>query len=99
MIRLLRRSDGIVATSGEVTDRKEVHMTSPATMTISIFFMAVGAIFTFAVTTEAEGISLDAAGWILMILGAAGLLASLVLSARQGPGAFHEERSRDRDRS
>jgi hypothetical protein len=45
---------------------------------VSIFLMAVGAIFAFAINVSAEGIDLDTLGVILIILGLVGLLASLV---------------------
>ena len=45
---------------------------------VSIFLMAVGAIFAFAINVSAEGIDLDTVGVILIILGLIGLLASLV---------------------
>lgn len=45
---------------------------------VSIFLMAVGAIFAFAINVTAEGIDLDTLGVILIILGLVGLLASLV---------------------
>ena len=45
---------------------------------VSIFLMAVGAIFAFAINLSAEGINLDTIGVILIILGLVGLLASLV---------------------
>jgi hypothetical protein len=46
---------------------------------VSLFFMAVGAILTFAVETNADGFDLDAAGVILMLLGVVGLLWSLII--------------------
>jgi hypothetical protein len=45
---------------------------------VSLFFMAVGAILTFAVDTNADGFNLDAAGVILMLIGLLGLLWSLI---------------------
>ncbi|HEX5945906.1 MAG TPA: DUF6458 family protein [Acidimicrobiales bacterium] len=44
----------------------------------SLFLLAVGAILTFAVEVDAEGLNLDAVGVILMIVGAIGLVASMV---------------------
>jgi hypothetical protein len=44
----------------------------------SIFLIAVGAILKFAVTATVSGLSLATVGTILMIVGAAGLLLSLV---------------------
>ena len=46
----------------------------------SVVVMAIGAVLTFAVETEsAEGFNINTAGIILMIAGAIGLIASLVL--------------------
>ncbi|MCA1842867.1 MAG: hypothetical protein LC792_06670 [Actinobacteria bacterium] len=46
---------------------------------VSLFFMAVGAILTFAVDTNgADGFNLNAAGVILMVVGLLGLLWSLI---------------------
>ena len=46
---------------------------------VSIFFMAIGAILTFAVDTNStDGFNVDAAGVILMLLGVFGLLWSLI---------------------
>ena len=44
----------------------------------SIFLIAVGAILRYAVTADVEGINLDTAGLILMIVGVVGLLFSLL---------------------
>lgn len=44
----------------------------------SIFLIAVGAILRYAVTGKAEGIDLDVVGLILMIVGAAGLLLTVL---------------------
>jgi hypothetical protein len=55
---------------------------------VSVFLMAAGAIMTFAVETNStEGFNINTIGIILMIVGAVGLLASLLIF---GP------RSRDR---
>ena len=46
----------------------------------SIVIMAIGAVMAFAIETDsAEGFNLNTAGIILMIAGAIGLLASLVI--------------------
>jgi Domain of unknown function (DUF6458) len=44
----------------------------------SVFLIAVGAILRYAVTADVEGINLDTAGLILMIVGVIGLLFSLL---------------------
>ncbi|MFL6137918.1 MAG: DUF6458 family protein [Frankiaceae bacterium] len=46
---------------------------------VSIFLIAVGAILTFAVHVSTSGFSLHTIGWILMAVGAIGLLTSLVI--------------------
>lgn len=46
---------------------------------ISLFFIAVGAILTFAVETSVSGVDLDTIGVILMVIGLLGILFSLVL--------------------
>lgn len=46
----------------------------------SVVVMAIGAVMTFAIEVEsAEGFNINTAGIILMIAGALGLLASLVI--------------------
>lgn len=45
---------------------------------ISIFIAAVGAVMRYAVTATAEGFDLHMAGVILMFVGAAGVLLSLL---------------------
>jgi hypothetical protein len=46
---------------------------------ISLFFIAIGAILTFAVHTAVRGVDLDTIGVILMVIGLLGLLFSLVV--------------------
>ena len=45
---------------------------------ISIFLLAVGAILTFAVDVATDGVNLDTVGVVLMVVGAIGLLMSLL---------------------
>ena len=52
---------------------------------VSIFLIAVGAILTFALEREAEGINLDTVGIILMIVGAIGLVVSALFWSSWGP--------------
>jgi hypothetical protein len=57
--------------------------------------IAVGAILVWGVTGNAQGVNEDAIGWILMIVGAAGVLLSLVLwSSWGGSGYFGRRRER-----
>jgi hypothetical protein len=54
-------------------------------MGLSIFLIAVGAILYFAVSATVSGVSIATVGVVLMIVGAIGLLASMVaLSAARG---------------
>ena len=46
---------------------------------VSIFFIAVGAILTFAVSATVSGISISTIGVILMVVGGIGLLWSLIV--------------------
>ncbi len=54
---------------------------------ISIFVIAVGAVLTFALEREAEGINLDTVGIILMLVGGVGLLASAIFWSSFSPYA------------
>lgn len=45
---------------------------------VSLILIAVGAILAFAVTATTSGVDLDTVGVILMIVGAGGLILSLV---------------------
>ena len=46
---------------------------------ISIFLIALGAVLAFAVEVAVSGVDLDTIGVILMVVGAIGLVASLVM--------------------
>jgi hypothetical protein len=63
---------------------------------VSVFLIAVGAILSFAVTTDVEGFNINTVGWILMIVGAIGLLASLLFAGTLGAGR-RDERVVERD--
>ena len=52
----------------------------------SIFLLAVGAILAYAVDVTVSGVDLDTIGGILMIVGALGLIASLLIFGRSGCG-------------
>ncbi|MDO9408309.1 DUF6458 family protein [Patulibacter sp.] len=47
----------------------------------ALFLIAVGAILRFAVTADAKGFDINAAGTILMVVGVVGLVLSLLWSA------------------
>lgn len=51
---------------------------------VSIFLIAVGAILSFAVEANTEGVNLNTVGIILMIVGAIGLLASMLIFGDRG---------------
>lgn len=54
-------------------------------MGVSVFLIAVGAIMSFALDVQVEGINLDTVGVILMIVGALGLLASMLFWSSFAP--------------
>jgi hypothetical protein len=61
---------------------------------VSLFLIAVGAILVWGVTRNAAGINEDAIGVILMVIGAAGLLLSILFwSSWGGPGYFGRRRT------
>ncbi|MBB5867644.1 hypothetical protein F4553_001023 [Allocatelliglobosispora scoriae] len=49
----------------------------------SVFLLALGAIFTFALDVKVGWLDLDAVGWILMAAGAFGLVFTLMLINRR----------------
>jgi uncharacterized membrane protein YuzA (DUF378 family) len=63
----------------------------------SIFLIALGAILKFAVTATVSGISLATVGVILMLVGIAGLLLTLLLMAQASRGTVVTERVVERD--
>jgi hypothetical protein len=69
---------------------------------VSIFLLAVGAILTFGlnVDTDDSGVlNIDTIGIILMVIGAFGILLSMLFwSSWGGPGGRREERTVERDR-
>ena len=52
---------------------------------VSVFLLAVGAILAFAIDVSVQGVNLDTVGVILMIVGAIGLLVSLLLMSSLTP--------------
>ena len=58
---------------------------------ISLFFLAVGAILTFAVETSVSGVDLDTIGVILMVIGLLGMLFSLVLWDSWSPRPYRND--------
>ena len=55
---------------------------------VSIFLLALGAILTFAVEFNANGLDINAVGVILMIVGAIGLATSFLWWDRLGFGGY-----------
>jgi hypothetical protein len=54
---------------------------------VGIFLTAVGAILAFAVNKSVSGIEITTIGWILMIVGIAGVVLSMIFwSSWGGPG-------------
>jgi hypothetical protein len=53
-------------------------------ISVSILLIAVGAILTWGVTTEAEGLDINAIGVILMIVGLLGLVISMIFWSSWG---------------
>ena len=52
---------------------------------LSIFFVAVGAVLTWAVDASVQGIDLRAVGVILMVVGGLGLMVSLLYWSNGAP--------------
>jgi hypothetical protein len=56
---------------------------------VSLILVAVGAVLAFAVHQDPNpSVDIDVVGWILMLVGLAGLLISIFLWERLGPGAW-----------
>ena len=53
-------------------------------ISLSILFLAIGAILTWAVSAEVSGVDITAVGVILMIVGAIGILVSMVFWSSWG---------------
>ena len=53
-------------------------------ISVSILLIAVGAILTWGVTTEAEGLDINAIGVILMVVGILGLVLSMLFWSSWG---------------
>jgi Domain of unknown function (DUF6458) len=59
---------------------------------VSIFLIAVGLILALAVNVTASGVDIVTIGWILVIVGAVGLLLSLIFWSSVGTwGPWHRE--------
>lgn len=58
---------------------------------ISLILIAVGAVLTWGISASVEGASIPAIGTILMVVGAIGILASLLFLMSFSPFGRHEE--------
>lgn len=65
---------------------------------VSLFLLAVGAILAFAVEVTAEGFNINTIGVILMVVGAIGLLLTMMFWSSVTPWGRREERTVVRDR-
>jgi hypothetical protein len=66
---------------------------------VSIFLIAVGAVLAFAVSAEVSGLDIQVVGWILLGVGALGILLSLLFWSSWGGWGRREvveERPADR---
>jgi hypothetical protein len=68
------------------------------TIGVSLILIAVGAVLAFAVTEDVEGVEISTVGWILMIVGALGLLLSLLFLGDRGRWRRRATYVDDRDR-
>jgi Domain of unknown function (DUF6458) len=51
---------------------------------VSLILIAVGAILAFAVNAEVSGLEIETIGWILLVVGIAGALLSLIFWSSWG---------------
>jgi hypothetical protein len=51
---------------------------------VSIFLIAVGAVLAFAVSAEVSGLDIQVVGWILLVVGAIGILLSIMFWSSWG---------------
>jgi len=65
---------------------------------VSLFLIAVGAILEFAVNVSTRGANIHTVGLILMIVGAIGLLFSMLFWSSFAPFGSHRETYVERDR-
>ncbi len=61
---------------------------------VSLFLIAVGAVLAFAVNATSDAVNVNTVGWILMGVGAAGALLSMIFwSSWGGPGYLTRRRT------
>lgn len=71
-------------------------------LSVSLFLIAIGAIFTFAVTATVSGVDINTLGLVLMAVGGIGVLISLLFLASfapfyRGERTYRGERVVERD--
>lgn len=81
---------------GRTTRLHEIHSVQPKRkeamgISVSLILIAVGAILTWAVTATVSGVDLTTVGVILMIIGAVGLVLSMLFWSTWG--GFHATRT------
>jgi hypothetical protein len=69
-------------------------MYTPFGLGTGLILIAVGAILVWGVSADAEGVNVDAIGWILMIVGLVSALLSLAFWDRWRGGASYARRGR-----
>lgn len=62
----------------------------------SLFLIAVGAVLAFGVTTSVTGLDLDVIGVVLMVVGAIGLMMTLLFLSSFAPFASSDRVARTR---
>jgi hypothetical protein len=60
-------------------------------VSVSLLLIAAGAILTWAISAETSGVDINTVGVILMVVGAAGLLLSLVFWSSWGGFGTHRK--------
>jgi len=61
---------------------------------VGLFLIAVGAILAWAVNVNASGVDINTIGYILLVVGAVGVLLSLIFwSSWAGPGYWSRRRT------
>jgi hypothetical protein len=55
---------------------------------VSIFLIAIGAILAFAVSATVSGVDIHTVGWILLIVGLAGAVMSMIFWSSWGGPAY-----------
>jgi len=61
---------------------------------VSLILIAVGLVLALAVNADVSGLDINTIGWILTIVGALGLVISMIFwSSWGGPGSFSRRRT------